>query len=154
MSASDADLAATVTAMRGLILAAERSGKASAEQAGIGVSDAAVLNQLAAAGGTMTPVRLSRQLLLRSGTLTAILERLAAAAYLARVPNPEDRRSVLVTLRPAGRRFVAAGRRRLTDVAAGVLDGPTDTAHLTAQLNGLARELNHQTDQVLHRSSS
>ena len=154
MSTSETDLESTVTAMRAFILAAERFRHASAEQADIGISDTIVLSHLATAGGTLTPGQLSERLLLRSGTLTAILDRLTAADFVARTPNPDDRRSVLVTLRPAGKRFVAAGRRRMKAVVTGVLDGQVDTEQLAGQLNQLAEGLNGHTERMLKRAGN
>jgi DNA-binding MarR family transcriptional regulator len=50
----------------------------------------------------LTPTALYRALLLSSGGLTKILHRLEAAGWIDRPPNPEDRRSRLVRLTPAG----------------------------------------------------
>ena len=147
MNASKSEVDTLVTAIQALILAAERFDTASAQQSGVGTSDVAVLHQLHASGHPVTPANLSRQLLLHPATLSSILDRLAAAAYLARVPNPDDGRSVLITLRPSGRRFVAVARRRMKDVASSVLEPPPGPLHLIPHLQQLTAGLNNQTDQ-------
>ena len=50
----------------------------------------------------LTPTELYRSLLLSSGGLTKILHRLGTAGLIDRAPNPEDRRSRMVRLTPAG----------------------------------------------------
>lgn len=42
-----------------------------------------------------------------TGAMTALLDRLEGRAFVERVPNPSDRRSVLIRLLPAGREVVA-----------------------------------------------
>jgi len=50
----------------------------------------------------LTPTELYRSLLLSSGGLTKILHRLQAARLIERSVNPQDRRSRMVILTPAG----------------------------------------------------
>lgn len=50
---------------------------------------------------------------LKQSTLTSMLDRLETAGFLRRAVNPDDRRSLLVRLRPAGRRLTARLNRRL-----------------------------------------
>jgi DNA-binding MarR family transcriptional regulator len=54
----------------------------------------------------LTPGALVRQLLLSSGAMTNRLDRLEAAGLVARRPDPDDRRGVVVSLTPAGRALV------------------------------------------------
>lgn len=51
---------------------------------------------------TMTPTVLYEGLMLSSGAMTSRLDRLEKKGLIARIPSPEDRRSVLVKLTPAG----------------------------------------------------
>lgn len=44
------------------------------------------------------PKQIIAQLEMSSGTGTALLDRLEKAGYIRRVPNPDDRRSVLIVL--------------------------------------------------------
>ncbi|MBV9592393.1 MAG: MarR family transcriptional regulator [Actinobacteria bacterium] len=50
----------------------------------------------------ITPSELADRMNLTSGTVTSLLSQLESAGYIARTQNPEDKRSVIVTMRPAG----------------------------------------------------
>lgn len=54
----------------------------------------------------MNPQRLVDALLLTSGAMTNRLDRLEQAGLLARTPNPEDRRGVIVALTAEGLRII------------------------------------------------
>jgi DNA-binding MarR family transcriptional regulator len=56
----------------------------------------------------LTPTDLSRRLLVSSGTLTNQIDQLEEAGLVARSPDPNDRRGVLVELTAEGRRRVDA----------------------------------------------
>ena len=68
-----------------------------ARRMGLGISEIAALEHLQGAG-ELTPGQLGRLLSMTSGAVTALVDRLEAAGYVERVPNPRDRRSSL--LRP------------------------------------------------------
>ena len=51
-------------------------------------------------------LRLLRETLVTSGTMTNRVDRLAARGLVERLPDPKDRRGVLVRLTPAGRTTV------------------------------------------------
>ena len=55
---------------------------------------------------TMTPSAMARLLLLSPGAMTNRLDRLEAAGHVERAHDPDNRRSVLVTLTPGGRALV------------------------------------------------
>jgi DNA-binding MarR family transcriptional regulator len=67
-----------------------------------------VLATLRRAGApfTLTPTELSRSMMISSGAMTYRLDQLEARGLLRRRPDPDDRRGVLVTLTPEGRRLV------------------------------------------------
>ncbi|MCF6506612.1 MarR family transcriptional regulator [Blastococcus sp. MG754426] len=126
------ELDTTAMAVFGRIYrAAKRVGDAQ-EQAyaefGITRADFDVLATLRRAGTPdgMSPGRLTSALMLTSGGMTSRLDRLERAGLVARRPDPEDRRALLVTLTPAGRelidRAVVAGlevqQRLLGDLSA------------------------------------
>ncbi|MBN9176547.1 MAG: MarR family transcriptional regulator [Microbacterium sp.] len=48
-------------------------------------------------GDRVTPVTLSRYLGITSASTTALLDRLERSGHIARTPNPDDRRSVLIS---------------------------------------------------------
>ena len=54
----------------------------------------------------LSPGRLLRETLVTSGTMTNRVDRLAARGLVERLPDPRDRRGVLVRLTEAGRRTV------------------------------------------------
>jgi MarR family transcriptional regulator, organic hydroperoxide resistance regulator len=78
-----------------------------AEKAGLGLTDMQMLHMLQLYGPS-TPSRLAKWTGLSSGGVTVALDRLERAGYLRREPNPEDRRSLLITLIPVRLRKVAA----------------------------------------------
>lgn len=83
-----------------------------AEHVGLGLTDMQLINLLQLHGPS-TPGHLAAWSGLSSGGMTVALDRLSKAGYVDRAPNPGDRRSLLVTLRP--------GRvRRLETMYAGV----------------------------------
>lgn len=53
--------------------------------------------------GSIAPVELKKRLSVDLGALTRMLDRLASRAWITRLPNPQDKRGILVTLTPAGR---------------------------------------------------
>ncbi|WP_067435566.1 MarR family winged helix-turn-helix transcriptional regulator [Nocardioides jensenii] len=67
-----------------------------------------VLAALRRAGGDyeLSPGRLIKETLVTSGTMTNRVDRLAARGLVERLPDPNDRRGVLVRLTPEGRSTV------------------------------------------------
>jgi DNA-binding MarR family transcriptional regulator len=63
----------------------------------------------------LSPGRLLRETLVTSGTMTNRVDRLAARGLVKRLPDPQDRRGVLVELTPEGRRRVDAAVDALLD---------------------------------------
>jgi DNA-binding MarR family transcriptional regulator len=86
-----------------------------------------VLAALRRAGGDyeLSPGRLLKETLVTSGTMTNRVDRLASRGLVERLPDPHDRRGVLVRLTPEGRETVdgafeallAAERELLTDLS-------------------------------------
>jgi MarR family transcriptional regulator, organic hydroperoxide resistance regulator len=76
--------------------------------ADLGLS-AAEIHALACFGGThrRTVGELVAATALRPSTLTGVLDRLERRELIGRVPNPADRRSILVRLTPSGRAHAA-----------------------------------------------
>jgi len=56
---------------------------------------------LLAERGRLTPGELAQETGLTTGAITGIIDRLAKAGFAARIPNPADRRSVIVEARRA-----------------------------------------------------
>jgi DNA-binding MarR family transcriptional regulator len=100
-----------------------------AERVGLGLTDMQLLHLLQLHGRT-TPGRLASWSGLSSGGVTVALDRLAEAGYIAREPNPADRRSLLVRLLPGRLRRLQAmyegveaeTRRQLATLSQGDLE--------------------------------
>lgn len=90
-------------AVRRLVLDGNRFHGALARELGLGPSDLNALGYLYLQG-PLTPRELNRVMEMTSGTVTALLDRLEQAGFVARTVNPRDRRSVHVALTPAGQR--------------------------------------------------
>lgn len=76
-----------------------------------------VLAALRRAGGSyeLSPGRLIRETLVTSGTMTNRIDRLTARGFVERLPDPNDRRGVLVRLTPEGRTAVDGAFAALVD---------------------------------------
>lgn len=94
-------------AVRDLVLAGDRYRGAVGRSAGLGASGVSTL-ALLFLEGPATPGAIARHLGITTASATQLLDRLEAAGHVRRRPNPADRRSCLVELRPVGRRYVAA----------------------------------------------
>jgi len=87
----------------------------------------------------LSPGRLLRETLVTSGTMTNRVDRLVSRALVQRLPDPADRRGVLVRLTDEGRRTVDGALEALLDreqELLGSLD-PAERAHLAGLLRGL-----------------
>jgi DNA-binding MarR family transcriptional regulator len=71
----------------------------------------------------MSMIELSRRLLTDKSNVTAIIDRLEEAGLVKRSPAPQDRRVILLTLTPAGRRrhheVLAAHQERIRELMVG-----------------------------------
>ena len=88
-------------ALRTLSIALDRSSDALAAGHRITANDTMILTALGDAG-PLRPVELAHALGASSGTITSMLDRLEAAGFVRRVPNPDDRRSTLVVPESSG----------------------------------------------------
>ena len=70
-----------------------------ADRVGLRLTDVQCINVLDLMGPS-TPGELARSTGLTTGGVTVMLDRLEKGGYVERVPNPRDRRSVLVRLNP------------------------------------------------------
>ena len=124
-----------------LAVLADRSRRAAFAAHGLEVWEFDVLAALRRTGEpyALSPGALLRATLVTSATMTHRVDRLAAAGLVVRGPDPEDRRGVLVTLTPAGRRQVDAA---LSDLLAAeeLMLAPLPAAD-RAQLAALLRQL-------------
>src|SRR5271156_7019730 len=96
-----------VLEIRKFIAAAIFFNTQAAEKAGLGLTDMQMVHMLQLYGPS-TPSRLAAWTGLSSGGVTVALDRLEKSGYLRRAPNPEDRRSLLITPVPGRLRKIAA----------------------------------------------
>lgn len=111
----DLDISSLGVSLR-LIGAATRLESLTSEvsaQLGIDASLYCVLSELRRAPeGQRKPRDLIRVLPISSGGLTSLLDRAEAAGLAQRSPDPNDRRGVVVQLRPEGRELIETAVRR------------------------------------------
>lgn len=135
--------------LRSLILSGDHFRDAKARNLQLGPSDVIVLGHLYNSG-PLTPRELSQRMGMTSGTMTALLDRVAKAGFLTRNDNPEDRRSLLITATPAGQHAMEWIYEQFDAVIRGVLaDLPGDAAQslgTTLELLGQALESRARED--------
>jgi DNA-binding MarR family transcriptional regulator len=106
-----------------------------------------VLRLLARAGPTqpLSPSRLAEQVVRTTGAMTKILDRLERRGYLERVPDPSDRRALLVGLTAEGLELSEKASAAYTVVRSRALDGLAagEIATVTAGVGRLAELLEH-----------
>ncbi len=78
---------------------------------GLGLSDFAVLELLLHKGPQPVNV-IGKRVLLTSGSITTAVDRLESRKLVCRTGDPEDRRSRIVALTPAGRRMIQKAFRQ------------------------------------------
>ena len=88
----------------------------------------------------LRPTDFASTLMLTSSGTTKRLDRLEGAGYITREPDPSDRRGVLITLTPQGRRLVDKAAVKHLANERRILGGLT--AEEQRQLAGLLRKLN------------
>ena len=91
--------------------------RAAFSEHGLETREFEVLSALRRSGSPyeLSPGRLLRETLVTSGTMTNRIDRLVSKGLVERLPDPSDRRGVLVRLTPAG-------RRRVDSALAGLLE--------------------------------
>jgi DNA-binding MarR family transcriptional regulator len=131
--------------LRALLLAGQRFRQAVADHFGISLRETVVVGHLADARGPLVPGELSERMLIGSGTLTAILDRLAHRGLVLRTPHREDRRRVQVSLTPSGRRVARYAQQHLERALATA----APDASAVAALGRLASALDAETARIL-----
>jgi len=64
-----------------------------------------LMNALFVNGGSMSPTELSKRIFRTRHSITSMVDTLERQGLVRREPNPEDRRSIRVTLTPEGRQL-------------------------------------------------
>jgi DNA-binding MarR family transcriptional regulator len=108
-----------------------------ADRVGLLLTDVQCINVLELMGPS-TPGELARCTGLTTGGVTVMLDRLEKGGYLKREPNPRDRRSVLVRLKPAKLKKVHAFYEEINQRTATLLD-QTPEPELRSVVNLLSK---------------
>jgi DNA-binding MarR family transcriptional regulator len=133
------DDAGMLAAMRQLHAAMERLEALAAARLGVVRSDWRCLVLLGE--GALPPRVIGARLGLTSGSVTALLDRLAGQGYVTRRRDPADRRGVLVERTPLAARRLAAVDAALAEAVAKLAAryGPERAAATARQVTDLAR---------------
>jgi DNA-binding MarR family transcriptional regulator len=136
-----------VTALRDIDLAIDRLRTAFAQRYRITINDSLVISHLSANDRRMRPSEIAARILVTSGTLTPMLDRLEAADFVRREPNPADRRSVHVVLTERGDRALTEYREQFRAAIEGAVPKSQRRqlakwlAELSGALAGIASQL-------------
>lgn len=85
-------------ALRDMIQRIEVAHDRAAREQNLHPTDFACIGFLHRAAGPVSPKQIIAYMGLSSGSATALLDRLERAGYTRRLPNPDDRRSILIEL--------------------------------------------------------
>lgn len=96
------------------------------------------------AGEPLTPSTIAERVLVASATMTATLDTLEQRGWVRRIPNPDDRRSVLVEITPEG---ATVADRTLPGIRT------VEAAMLSLLTEAERRQLVELLDKVLRRSA-
>jgi len=135
----DREVEGIVDRIGGLHRRIRRTAEQTIAEFGIGYGEWHVLGMLHNQGPRLAPGVLAKRLELSSGAMTNRLDRLEEAGLARRLPDPDDRRGLLVELTDEGRRLyresVAAQAAKESVIASAL------TRDEQVQLNALLRRL-------------
>ena len=137
----DVEVEGIVDRISGLSRRLQRSMNETLAEFGLDTAEYKVLGSLSQAGEPhrSTPGRLARRMELSSGAMTNRLDRMEEAGLVRRLPDPDDRRGVLVELTEQGRetyRDAVGVQAKKEALVTGGLDADEKT-----QLNALLRKM-------------
>lgn len=137
--------------MRGIAMLMERRNQPVAEALGLKSSDLWVLYALRRSGEPycLRPTDIFKLLKVTSGTVTYRIDRLEKTGMVKRVPDAEDRRSIMIQLTAKGKRIVDTSVQTLAADAASRLQFLTKDKALTATLISVLRQLGAYYDQEI-----
>jgi DNA-binding MarR family transcriptional regulator len=99
-----------------------RAVAAFASEHGIGATDLRALTFLSSNPGA-TPKLVAEYLGLTTGAMTTLIDRIEKAGLVRRAPNPDDRRSLVLDLTPAGQKVMESTLSVYLTAFTGALDG-------------------------------
>lgn len=112
--------------MLDMLRRAEEIRDLAAKREGLHSTDFACIAYLAELSGPVNAKSIVSRLGLKSGSGTALLDRLEKAGYVHRLPNPDDRRGVLIELDRAAAAEPIERYRQMQDSYRCVTNGFTD----------------------------
>lgn len=102
--------------------------------------------------GRRSPGEIAQHLLVSTGTMTNRLDKLEASGLVKRLPDPEDRRGVLVELTPGGRetldRYIAVQAKRERELMSAM--SKEERVQLAALLRRLLASVEERTGSSIH----
>lgn len=113
-------------ALFGVIKGAEEMKEQFARQQKLHPTDFACISYLSGLEAPQSPKQIITELGLSSGSGTALLDRLEQANFVRRLPNPEDRRSVLIELNREAAAGPIARHQQMQALYRQVTDGFSD----------------------------
>jgi len=137
----DLEIEGIVDRIAGLSRRIHRSMDETLSEFGLDSAEHKALSALTQAGPPhrSTPGKLAKRMDLSSGAMTNRLDRLEEAGLIRRLPDPEDRRAVVVELTDEGRRLYQQAVGVQAKKEALITDALND--HEKKQLNSLLRRL-------------
>lgn len=126
---------------RRVVLESRRDIEANFRAHGLDAGEFDVLATLRRAGApyALRPTELYKSLMISSGGLTARLDKLTEAGLIRRYPSPEDARSLMVELTPAGKKKIEAAFRADMEIENKMVQSLSDSER--AELVRLLRKL-------------
>ena len=139
----DDDVRRAGESLRTLILAAEHYRQVVAAQTGLDLRQTQAISYLHTRG-PMGQSELADALILNTGSVTSLVDRLEAHGLAVRRPHPTDRRRAVIELTEAGADIIRRSSTVLMDAFAAV--DPARLGELTDLLTQLADGIRHRTD--------
>ncbi|NHN56472.1 MarR family transcriptional regulator [Calidifontibacter sp. DB0510] len=136
------DVASVILELGRLVLANERLRSGLYAELGLSSHELSALTYVGLQERA-TPKGLAASLSITTGSTTALIDRMVKADLLTREPHPSDRRSVVLTLAPQGRRamkvvvqrYVGVAQTALTELDGTLLPGITAMQILSRALS-------------------
>ena len=116
------EAASVLDSLRRIVQFIRESSSHSQQRTGLSAAQLFVLQQLQAAGGTLTPGDLARRTLTHQSSVSVVARRLVDAGLLMREQTPRDRRRVALSLTSAGRAAARKAPAVLQDRLIGAVD--------------------------------
>src|SRR5258705_8992381 len=137
------EAASVLDSLRRIVQFIRESSSHSQQRTGLSAAQLFVLQQLQAAGGTLTPGDLARRTLTHQSSVSVVARRLVDAGLVMREQTPRDRRRVALSLTSAGRAAARKAPAVLPDPLIGAVDRLTsfDRAALARRMGHLVPKL-------------